>query len=83
MANPKTWDGLCFKKDEVQHNRIRWAPYGDTDFIDLPAPISTVMAGPLGVNVQCWDGGIYLIRNESRGYVGDANNWRVILICKY
>lgn len=57
------WSGLGFRVDEALPCRLRWTAQGDTDqelaFIDLPAPIAALMAGPVGVTMQCANRGIY------------------------
>lgn len=60
--------------------RVRYAPYDDLDFIELPAPVLTHSAGPIGVVFQCADGGVYLLTSDTT--VLDVENWRVRLLYK-
>lgn len=59
--------------------RFVYAPYRELDFIELPAPILAVGAGPFGVTFQCADGGLYWLTGEP---LYPIETWNIRLVAK-
>lgn len=77
-----TWYELEYRQHHSQPRRWFYAPFGDLDFLDLPAPIESVKAGGYAVVFMCSDRGIYVLWSTDNGQVEDATKWRVELLRK-
>jgi len=73
------WTELPIRKSLARPQRMFFGD-GDLDFIDLPAPIVSMAAGPMGIVFHCVDG-IYMLTGDCEGYEHAMNvidnNWRV------
>jgi hypothetical protein len=73
---PSAWDQIGLRRGE-RWNRLVYAPYGETDYIDLPNGdfIYSVAAGPESVLINCGRR-VYELRSDS-GDPRDVMNWRI------
>lgn len=70
-----TWEALQFKRDADVPRRLRWQPYGDLDFLDVPTDIREVNVQRYGVYLLCMDG-VYRL-NSDTFRPSDRDQWRV------
>lgn len=75
------WEAMQITIDEADSRRFRYSPHGETDWVQMNAPILSVGAGPYGVVFQCADHGLYLLQSET-GEPCDTRSW-VIRILEY